>query len=148
MKIIPVDAGNGFVVLAPDQGSLRSPSKWMKRSDFREFGFRVDLLAYAAGIRSSSSFFTVGLFSTLDALLSAPMERVVKKLPLTQEVQDALLDGRGPLGEALRCTLAYERGDWDAVACFSLPRSAIKQAFIDPVVWVEAADQEIAAVGA
>jgi EAL and modified HD-GYP domain-containing signal transduction protein len=107
-----------------------------------------DLLAHAAGIRSGSSFFTVGLFSTLDALLSAPMERVVKKLPLTQEVQDALLDGRGPLGEALRCTLAYERGDWDAVACFSLPRAAIKQAFIDAVVWVEAADQEIAAIGA
>jgi EAL and modified HD-GYP domain-containing signal transduction protein len=107
-----------------------------------------DLLAHAAGLRSSSSFFTVGLFSTLDALLNAPMERVVKKLPLTQELQDALLGGRGPLGEALRCTLAYERGDWDAVACFSLPRSAIKQAFIDAVVWVEAADQEIAAIGA
>jgi EAL and modified HD-GYP domain-containing signal transduction protein len=106
-----------------------------------------ELLARASKAPNPSSFFTVGLFSTLDALLNAPMERVVRKLPLGEELQQALLERKGPMAEALRCTLAYERGDWDAVECFSLPRAAIKEAFLGSVVWVEAVDQEIAAVG-
>jgi EAL and modified HD-GYP domain-containing signal transduction protein len=106
-----------------------------------------ELLARASKAPNPSSFFTVGLFSTLDALLNAPMERVVRKLPLGEELQQALLERKGPMAEALRCTLAYERGDWDAVECFSLPRAAIKEAFLGAVVWVEAVDQEIAAVG-
>ncbi len=105
-----------------------------------------ELLARASSAPNPSSYFTAGLFSTLDALLSAPMERVVKKLPLGEELQQALLENKGPMAEALRCTLAYERGDWDAVDCFGLSRAAIKGAFLDAVVWVEAVDQEIAAV--
>lgn len=107
-----------------------------------------ELLARNAGIPNPSRFFTAGLFSTLDALLNAPMERVVKKLPFSEELQLALLEGKGPMAEALRCTLAYERGDWDAVVCFGLTRAAIKSAFLEAVVWVEAVDQEIAAVRA
>jgi c-di-GMP phosphodiesterase len=107
-----------------------------------------ELLARARGVSNPSSFFTVGLFSTLDALLNVPMERVVKKLPLAEDLQHALLDGDGPMGQALRCTLAYERGDWDAVRYFELPRTTIKGAFLEAVVWVENVDQEIAALGA
>jgi len=107
-----------------------------------------EMLARANGAANPSSYFTVGLFSTLDALLNMPMERVVKKLPLGEELQRSLLDGQGPMSEALRCTLAYERGDWDAVHCFELPRATIKSAFLEAVVWVEAVDQEIAALAA
>jgi len=106
-----------------------------------------ELLARASKAPNASSYFAVGLFSTLDALLSVPMERVVRRLPLSQELQAALLEGAGPMGEALRCTLAYERGDWDAVDCFALPRATIKSAFLEAVEWVESVDQEIAAVG-
>jgi len=107
-----------------------------------------ECLARAHGAANSSSFFTVGLFSTLDALLNMPMDRVVKRLPLGEDLQRALLDGQGPMSEALRCTLAYERGDWDAVQCFGLPRATIQNAFLEAVLWVEAVDQEIAALAA
>jgi EAL and modified HD-GYP domain-containing signal transduction protein len=107
-----------------------------------------ECLARAHGVANPSSYFTVGLFSTLDALLNVPMDRVIKKLPLGEDLQRALLDGQGPMSEALGCTLAYERGDWDAVHCFNLPRPTIKSAFLEAVVWVEAVDQEIAALAA
>jgi EAL and modified HD-GYP domain-containing signal transduction protein len=103
-----------------------------------------ELLARAGGVESCGGYFTVGLFSTLDALLNLPLETVLKRLPLAQDVQDALLEQRGPKGEALCCTLAYERGDWGAVNCFGLPRKAIKEAFLEAVVWVETVDTEIA----
>jgi EAL and modified HD-GYP domain-containing signal transduction protein len=105
-----------------------------------------ELLALAARIQVPGSYFTVGLFSTLDALLNQPLERVLRKLPLGTDLQLALLEGQGPMAEALRCTLAYERGDWDAVECFGLPRSSIQGAFLEAVAWVEAVDQEILAV--
>jgi EAL and modified HD-GYP domain-containing signal transduction protein len=107
-----------------------------------------ELLGRAFKASHPSSYFTVGLFSTLDALLGLPMERVVSKLPLGEELQQALTGGQGPMAEALRCVLAYERGDWDAVDCFALPRAVTKAAFLDAVAWVEAVDQEIAAVAA
>lgn len=107
-----------------------------------------ELLAGAARIPNASSFFTAGLFSTLDVLLGAPMDRIVRKLPLGEDIQLALLERKGPMAEALGCTLAYERGDWDAVDCFSLPRAAIKSAFLEAVEWVETVDQEIASLGA
>ncbi|NOT31120.1 MAG: HDOD domain-containing protein [Planctomycetes bacterium] len=107
-----------------------------------------ELLGRASKAANPPSYFTMGLFSTLDALLNVPMDRIVKKLPLSEELQLGLLEGRGPMAEALRCTLAYERGDWDAVDCFGLSRSTIKNAFLEAVIWVEAVDKEIAAVAA
>ena len=91
--------------------------------------------------------FAVGLFSTLDALLNAPLARIVPRLPLSDVIREALVEGHGPMGEALRCALAYERGDWSAVNCFGLPRATIQNAFLSAVDWVEKVDQEIAAIG-
>jgi len=107
-----------------------------------------ELLARAGHVTGASGYFTVGLFSTLDALLNAPMDRILRKLPLAEDLQQALLDGQGPMAEALRCTLAYERGDWEAVRCFGLSRATIKSAFLEAVVWVEAVDKEISAIAA
>ena len=107
-----------------------------------------ELLARACKATNAASYFTVGLFSTLDALVNASMEHVVKKLPLADDLLQALVEGKGPMGDALRCTLAYERGDWDAVDCLGLPRMVIKDAFLEAVAWVEAVDHEIAAIAA
>jgi len=107
-----------------------------------------ELLARAQGMVDGTVHFAAGLLSTLDAVLGLPMEHALRKLPLSAELSEALLDGRGPIGEALRCTLAYERGDWAAVRCSGLSRQAIKQAFLDAVLWVERVDREILAVGA
>jgi len=105
-------------------------------------------LASLDGRADTSSFFTVGLFSTLDALLDAPMKTVVDRLPLAPELRQALLEARGEIGEALRCTISYERGEWGLVTCFGLTRAQIKQAFLDSVEWVETVDRELADVAA
>ncbi len=105
-------------------------------------------LAEASGLSDASSYFTVGLFSALDALLDAPMDRILEKLPLAADVQQALLSHGGPLGAALTCVLAYERGDWQQVSFRSLSRASIKRAFLDAVQWVEAIDRELSGLAA
>ncbi len=107
-----------------------------------------ELLARANGVQKSESYFTAGLFSTLDAIMSATISTVLAKLPVTDDLEAALIRGEGPIGEALRATLAYERGDWSDVACFGLSRAAIKGAFIEAVAWVDAIDRELADLAA
>ncbi|MDH3354271.1 MAG: HDOD domain-containing protein, partial [Chromatiales bacterium] len=47
-------------------------------------------------------FFTIGLFSVLDALMDCPLAEMLESLPLDREVEDALLGkGDGPLTQAL-----------------------------------------------
>ncbi len=87
--------------------------------------------------------FTVGLFSALDALMDCPMTLVLEKLPLAEDIRNALLDRKGGLGEVLATTLAYERGDWESVSCSGLSRGQIKAAFLGAVEWVEVIDREL-----
>lgn len=92
--------------------------------------------------------FTVGLFSTLDALLDSPMAVILEKLPLHEDLKEALLDGRGDLGGLLASSLAYERGDWEAVGCLGLDRGQIKAAFLGAVEWVDRVDRELFSLAA
>lgn len=56
-------------------------------------------------------YFTVGLFSTLNAFLKAPMVDIVDELPLSAEVKAALTDQQGSMGKALFITRALEQGN-------------------------------------
>ena len=111
-------------------------------------GKMCELLARAAGRPGPHNYFTVGLFSTLDVLLGAPMSVVTAKLPLADDLRQALLERSGAPGEALACVTAYEQGDWSHVRCLGLPPAAIKKAFLDTLEWVEAVDRELLSAAA
>ena len=64
---------------------------------------------------SSSSGFTVGLFSSLDAFFDHPLKEVLEELPLHVSLKQAILEHRGPLGLILATALHLERGEWDAI---------------------------------
>ena len=55
------------------------------------------------------SFFLVGLFSTLGAFFKSPIEEIVSEMPLADELVDALVDKKGPMGEALRVLISIEQ---------------------------------------
>ncbi|MEO6697117.1 MAG: HDOD domain-containing protein [Gammaproteobacteria bacterium] len=94
-----------------------------------------ELLATAKRLSAKEIFFTTGLFSVLDALMDQPMEDVLTALPLSQEINDALLRREGNLGTILQCVLDYERGNWDAVHCTGLQQAEITQAYLEAVAW-------------
>ena len=68
-----------------------------------------ELLAQEMTYNYRETFFLVGLFSVLDALMDMPMTEIVASLPLDDMIVQALLHHEGALGLTLRSVLAYER---------------------------------------
>jgi EAL and modified HD-GYP domain-containing signal transduction protein len=54
--------------------------------------------------------FMVGLFSLLDAMLDQPLDVILKDLPVSDSLKNALLEQTGYEGEILAAVLDYERG--------------------------------------
>jgi len=53
------------------------------------------------------TYFMMGLFSRLDALLGIPLHSALEELPIGAEVKQALLDGSGELGNVLTMVIDY-----------------------------------------
>ena len=100
-------------------------------------GRMCEQLGKLGGARDAGPFFITGLFSLLNALLGVPTRKVVEELPLTPEVVKALVAGEGPLGLALQCTRAYERGVWDHAVYGDLAPHLIRAAYVDALFWAE-----------
>lgn len=87
--------------------------------------------------QNADSSFLVGLLSSLDALMDRPLADILDQLPVTDAVRAALLDQAGPLGEVLGMVLAYERGQWEGVASWSLSPAEVADAYLDALDWAE-----------
>ncbi|EAT13347.1 HDOD domain-containing protein [Bermanella marisrubri] len=59
---------------------------------------------------SPSDFYTIGLFSLLDAFLDRPILEVLKSLRIPQEMEKAILNKNGPLGLALNTCIRIQEG--------------------------------------
>lgn len=95
-----------------------------------------ELLATETGDRSMApTYFTVGLFSVIDAIMDKPMHEVLEQLPLSDDICLALLEKKGRMGNALRCTIDYERGNWEALEFSGLPSDTIRDIYIKALKW-------------
>lgn len=74
-----------------------------------------ELVSVRSGSGDPAARFMVGLLSCIDVLLGQSMDRVLERLPVTADIQDALLHGVGPHADALALVRAYESGDWETV---------------------------------
>ncbi|HLA75596.1 MAG TPA: HDOD domain-containing protein [Gammaproteobacteria bacterium] len=102
-----------------------------------------ETLATALQQDNKESFFTVGLFSVLDALMDNSMEEVLKSLPMSDEIAHALLDRAGMLGKILDCVIKYERGEWDGLDCIGLEHDKITHAYLEALAWAAQASKEL-----
>ncbi|MCC5860045.1 MAG: HDOD domain-containing protein [Ectothiorhodospiraceae bacterium] len=92
-------------------------------------------LARKLGYPADNSYFTVGLFSGLDALMDSPMEKVLSSLRLSVEVERALLAREGSHGQLLDCVLRYEAGEWEQVEGSGIPAETLIETYLDALDW-------------
>ena len=102
-------------------------------------GKMCEILAEKSGLKPLESFFTVGLFSALDILMERDIENIIAPLPLNDEVENALLKYQGTLGEALKCTLAYEVADFENVSFQNLTEDELFIANVEAISWANMA---------
>ena len=57
----------------------------------------------------------MGMFSTLNCLIDAPMEEILNEIPLADAVKEALITGEGEAGKLYHLILCYERADWTEI---------------------------------
>lgn len=96
-----------------------------------------ETLAGKAGQNPADTYFLVGLLSTLDTLLDRPLDAVMRELPLSDAMRNAILKREGDMGAALACAIAQERGDWDAVRYHKLEAPQIQTAYLDALTWAQ-----------
>ena len=76
-------------------------------------GAMCEALANATHERNTGSYFMAGMMSGLHALLDIDQATLLEQVPLATDIQDALRDYAGPIGEALKAVIAYETGNWN-----------------------------------
>ena len=90
---------------------------------------------------ASGELFMMGLFSLLDAMLDNSMEYLLSKLPMTDDVDDALIRRKGKLFPYLRLVETYEAANWSdfelAQREFDIPGEKIIQYYIDALGWAD-----------
>jgi EAL and modified HD-GYP domain-containing signal transduction protein len=96
-------------------------------------GKMAELLARALKVPNVDSYFTVGMFSVLDALLDLPMAEAIHLLPFSDAVRSALLRQEGAMGSMLRAVTAYEVGNWRGAKCEDLSFGVIRDCYLEAV---------------
>jgi len=88
-----------------------------------------------------SEYFTLGLFSLIDAIMDEEMEHILQDLPLSMDIKDALIRREGELYDILALVIAYERANWksvkDLAMKFSLPEAQLPSLYMESIKWAD-----------
>lgn len=95
-----------------------------------------ELLAQKANL-PKDSYFTVGMFSALDVLMKQPIKSILTKLPLNEEINQAILEHQGTMGEALVCAMAIENTQWSEIGFMDLSHNDITDVYRNAVQWTD-----------
>ena len=95
----------------------------------------------------SSEYFILGLFSTIDALMDQPMEKIMNDLPLEKDLKDALLGNKNLFKDVLDIMKLYEKGYWEVVIrrceAIGLDDHMLPTLYLDALSWSNQAMSEI-----
>lgn len=61
---------------------------------------------------TKSDGYLMGMFSTIQYMVDAPLEQILAEIPVTDEIKAALLRREGEAGKILSLILSYEKADW------------------------------------
>ncbi|HXS05126.1 MAG TPA: HDOD domain-containing protein [Rhodanobacter sp.] len=123
-------------------GEPGKPEELMRNMLVR--GRMCEILAELSGRDDAMTSFIVGLLSRLDVLMDIAMRDLMRQVPLSFEVKQALLHRSGPLGELLTEVEHYESGRFDHLNWFVEP-NLYEVAYRHSVIWARRAQQALEA---
>lgn len=99
-----------------------------------------ELVGEKVGGISKDTFFTVGLFSTLDAVMDQSLEDLLAEIQFEDSLKQALLKNSGVLGSALNTVKCMERGDVEFTHPGDLSAGDLSQIYLQAMEFAESVD--------
>ncbi|HET8672950.1 MAG TPA: HDOD domain-containing protein [Thermoleophilaceae bacterium] len=104
-----------------------------------------ELTAGSRPPREREEYFTVGMFSVVDALLDSPMDVVLASLPLADEIKEALQHQLGQKGLVLKAVVNYENARFEDLRAIAPPGTSAQEIYAASIAWAREAGLELEA---
>ncbi len=99
------------------ENEIDPASEEFLKVSFIRANFCSELMSYTKAVPiSRGEAYLMGMFSTLNYLIDAPLSDILAEVPVSDEVKTALLRREGPCGALFELVLSYERADWNQVS--------------------------------
>jgi len=99
-----------------EKGEMDENQEEMLKLSFTRANFASELMRYAKNMPiNRNDAYLMGMFSTLQFLIAAPLEDILAEVAISPDVKNALLGHEGRCGMLYDLVLAYERADWSAI---------------------------------
>src|SRR5690606_22186074 len=108
-----------------------------------------ELIAEAIhGGKRQASFFTVGLLSTIDAFMDAPLQDLLSNTSLSQQLHDALISTTGTPRIVPELLEHYQPAewneiDWDFLAAHNITPENLSHIYLEALGWVNKTAQSM-----
>ena len=64
------------------------------------------------------------------------MKDIMQELPLSDLIKEALLCHTGEIGHTLKCVIAYDLGEWDAIHySMGIAPEILFQSYLEAIAW-------------
>lgn len=101
--------------------------------------FAENLAAAFGLMMKKEELFLLGLFSVLDVILDKPMAEALEMVKVSDEIRDALLEGKGKLAPVYDFIKQYESANWPEISRLMIVQNiemdAIYDAYKDSLTW-------------
>jgi EAL and modified HD-GYP domain-containing signal transduction protein len=99
-----------------------------------------ELVGTQIGRQHTTTFFSLGLLSTLDAYFDQPLESLLNGFSLNEELTAALLSFTGTSGQVLQAVIALEQARWDDIdwtflATHKISPEFFNEAYQTSIIW-------------
>lgn len=102
------------------ENEIDPDSEEFLKLSFMRASFCSELMRYAKDMPiSRTDAYLMGMFSTLDYLISAPLEDILSSVPVAEEIKAALLRHEGRCGALYDLAISYERADWKNINVYA-----------------------------
>ena len=99
-----------------ENNMVDAASEEFLKLSFMRASFCSELMNHAKGVPiSKGDAYLMGMLSTLNYLIDAPLEEILAEIRLPDEIRAALLTREGRAGKLFSLVLSYERADWSAI---------------------------------
>lgn len=127
-----------YLMSCAQQGENLEDSEEFLRLSFLRANFCAELTGYSSALEiSKSEAYLLGMFSTLNYLIDAPLEESLAEIPISDEIKMALLQCEGTAGILYSLVLSYEKADWATMTALAtqlgIPTEVLTTVYFDCV---------------